>query len=69
MHGLEQSEALTRAAQKLSAARMRYRELTEAGSGERVLSRATDALESAQMAYRAAYLAYTNPFGVVKTFS
>lgn len=72
MHGLAQSEALTRAAQKLSAARVRYRERLAA---ERVARselvsdttvRAKDALESAELAYKAAYLAYTNPFGVVK---
>lgn len=72
-HGLDQSQALTRAAQKLSAARARY--LARLAEEREVRSelvsdvtvRAKDALESAKLAYKAAYKAYTNPFGVRKT--
>ena len=63
MADIEKSEALTRAAQKLSAARTRWSPYAPRAEYERL----SDALESAEIAYRAAYLAYTNPFGVVKT--
>lgn len=65
MHGLDQSQALTRAAQKLSAARERY--YAKARLSEE--SRLRDSLEGAELAYKAAYKAYTNPFGVKKTTS
>jgi len=70
MHGLDQSQALTRAAQKLSAARERVRsaeDLQDQGEFVPLLDRYLDAEESAELAYKAAYKAYTNPFGVRKT--
>jgi hypothetical protein len=68
--GLDQSQALTRAAQKLSAARKRYDVAAhEVGGEDTVLEyqRASDVLENAELAYKAAFKAYTNPFGVEKT--
>lgn len=62
--GLDQSQALTRAAQKLSAARAR---LAEAEDLQDPLDRYVDAVENAELAYKAAFKAYTNPFGVEKT--
>lgn len=67
MHGTDRSEALTRAAQKLSAAREYLNTLKEEGVGRESMERAWDRVETAEMAYKAAYKAYTNPFGVVKT--
>lgn len=70
MSGVTQSEALTRAAQKLSTARARLREaeaLRVAGEIVVLSERYRDAVDLAEAAYRAAYVAYTNPFGVRKT--
>ena len=66
-HGLDQSQALTRAAQKLSAAREYLAVLKEEGVSRESLDRARDRLESAELAYKAAFKAYTNPFRVKKT--
>lgn len=66
-HGLDQSEALTRAAQKLSAAKSRWEESKDTPMPHSARQRLLDVMESAEMAYKAAYKAYTNPFGVVKT--
>lgn len=78
MHGLSQSEDLTRAAQVLSQKRAEQREharvVAEAPVDQKSLHverAATLAHEVgvAKAVYRAAYKAYTNPFGIEKTFS
>lgn len=58
MHGVEQSEALTRAAQRLSGRRKGFLagDVTE------------QQLEDALIVYKAAYKAYTDPFGT-KTYA
>lgn len=65
--GVAKSEALTRAAQKLSAARQRVEESRRQLMLPNDRVRIHDVLESAELAYKAAYKAYTNPFNVVKT--
>lgn len=77
MHGYEQSQALTRAAQKLSRAReilaAREEMLVESSAyapgdaGHSAVVSARENVERAKLAYQAAYKAYTNPFGAVKT--
>ncbi|UDL16040.1 hypothetical protein QEH42_gp178 [Microbacterium phage Pumpernickel] len=70
--GLSQSQALTRAAQKLSDAKARLaeaEELQDRGEFVPLLDRYLDTVENAELAYKAAFKAYTNPFGVEKTFS
>lgn len=68
MHGLDQSQALTRAAQKLSKARADLKvETTVFRPNAETVARLEDRLESAELAYKAAFRAYTNPFGVRKT--
>lgn len=71
-HGLAQSEALTLAAQKLSRAKdylTTTAELFNAGAlSEREVVLGEERLLRAQEAYDAAYIAYTNPFKVDKTF-
>lgn len=65
--GVDRSEALTRAAQKLSAARADLRVESQVfRPNPSVIARLQDRLETAELAYRAAYKAYTNPFGVEK---
>lgn len=66
-HGVSQSQAVTRAAQKLSAARDRVQESKTVLMVDTDRTRLHDALESAELAYKAAYKAYTNPFDVKKT--
>lgn len=66
---LERSQALTRAAQKLSTARKRLQaaeNMQDRGELVVMYDRYVDAVDSALIAYRAAYAAYTNPFGVSK---
>ena len=68
MHGLDQSQALTRAAQKLSKARADLKAESETfRPNTEAMVRLQDRLESAELAYKAAFRAYTNPFGVRKT--
>ena len=65
--GVDRSEALTRAAQKLSAARADLAVESEVfRPNPSVIARLTDRVESAELASRAAFKAYTNPFGVEK---
>lgn len=75
-HGLAQSQALTAAAQNLSRAKAYLTDLreykprgydeTSMRYRERILL-GEQRLHTAQVAYDAAYLAYTNPFRVTKT--
>lgn len=78
MHGVEQSEAVTKTAQALSSALANQRGLAliiaRASVDEKAqyVARAQDAsnrVVGARAAYKVAYKAYTNPFGVEKTFS
>ncbi|URP22347.1 hypothetical protein SEA_BIG4_314 [Microbacterium phage Big4] len=79
--GLDQSQAVTRAAQELSRAKSELSHIRNmmwaytGGPGERFpeaegrrkLDEAKDRLAAAQAQYKVAFLAYTNPFGVQKT--
>lgn len=76
MHGVDQSEAVTAAAKKLSeaqealrAAYATYAAMPDDGSSEPTLAAYKQDVENAHAAYKAAYMVYTNPFKVVKTFS
>lgn len=66
-HGLAQSEALTLAAQKLSRAKLYLERCTADRAGQHYSILGKERLITAQEAYDAAFKAYTNPFGAVKT--
>lgn len=78
-HGVKQNQELTEAAIALSEARANVETikrslLVRPSAGARLLletrlASAKDARTAARARYDAAYKAYTNPFGVVKTFS
>ncbi|UDL16541.1 hypothetical protein SEA_ZOOMAN_300 [Microbacterium phage Zooman] len=79
--GLRQSQAVTSAAQELSRAKSELSHIRNTlwaytgGPGERFpeaegrrkVDEAKDRLAAARAQYKAAFLAYTNPFGVRKT--
>ena len=66
--GLDQSQAVTRAAQELSDAKRQYDyAFSHTWNTTRQRDEAKDRLIAAKAQYKAAYLAYTNPFGVKKT--
>ncbi|QIG57997.1 hypothetical protein SEA_PAULODIABOLI_313 [Microbacterium phage PauloDiaboli] len=71
MHGSDQLRAHAKAAVTLTDARAHLRELNYAREqGAAVdddIENAKAAVEAARSAEQKAYLAYTNPFGVVKT--
>lgn len=78
MHGLDQSEALTEAAQELSRARRAVESIkllsgsTDAEAAlhwQARLAEAKDVRTAARARYDAAYKVYTNPHNVEKTFS
>lgn len=74
VHGLTESQELTAAAKLLSEARQTVEDIKSISFAltltyEAQLANAKDKRTAARAAYDAAYKRYTNPFGVVKTFS
>lgn len=78
MHGYDQLQALTVAAQNLSAAKEEFRvagwnlshaPFPDVAQAQAVWETRRHELGVAKAVYRAAYKAYTNPFGIEKTYA